>query len=262
MIDFLFRLPWWLLAVVLNVWLVGFGLVGVWLVRRYVTPRLHLRYEDAYLGAAVLQSSMLLYGLVAALTAVGVWQRYSEASGVVSSEATAITSLWRDLGGYPEAQRDATRDILRGYTLQVINEAWPIQRQGRIPTEGVDWMDRLQAGLYSFEPATEAQEIIHAETLRAFNQLVQFRRQRLDTVQSGLPPVMWRVLLPGAMACVFVSFFFHVGNIRYHALLVTVLAGSLAMALFLIIALDRPLRGPTGIGADSYQLIYDHHMKQ
>jgi hypothetical protein len=34
------------------------------------------------------------------------------------------------------------------------------------------------------------------------------------------------------------------------------------MVLFMIIALDRPLRGDTGIGPEPYQLIYDHHMKR
>jgi hypothetical protein len=42
---------------------------------------------------------MLLYGPIAALTAVGVWQRYSRVSHVVSGKATAIASLWRDLDG-------------------------------------------------------------------------------------------------------------------------------------------------------------------
>src|SRR5262245_7622847 len=122
-VDYLFSLPLWLLAVVLNAWLIGFGLVGLWLVRRYIVLRMRLRYDDAYLGAAIVQSVMLLYGLVAALTAVGVWQRYSQAADVVSGEATAIASLWRDLGGYPQPQRDDMRSILRDYTQQVINEA-------------------------------------------------------------------------------------------------------------------------------------------
>jgi hypothetical protein len=261
MMEFLFLLPRWLLALVLNAWLMGFGLVGIWFVRRYVLTRMRLRYDDAYFGAAVLQSTMMLYGLVAALTAVSVWQRYSDASSVVSSEATSIASLWRDLGGYPQPQRDAMRGVLRGYTEQVINEAWPLQRQGEIPSQGVEWMDRLQEQLFAFEPVTESQKIIHAETLGAFNDLVEHRRQRLDAVQAGLPTVLWYVLMPGAMVCILLSFFFHVDNGRFEAVLVIGLAGSLAMVLFLIIALDRPLRGEAGIGPDSYQLIYDHHMR-
>ena len=129
-----------------------------------------------------------------------------------------------------------------------------------IPREGVDWMDRLQQHLYAFEPATESQKALHAETLEAFNELVQQRRQRLDSVQAGLPGVLWTLLLPGAMGCIALYLFFHVDNPRFQVLLLLGLAGFLAMVLFVIIALDRPFRGDMGITAESYQLIYDHHM--
>lgn len=262
MIDFLFSLPLWLLGVLLVVWLAGFGLAGLFVVRRRVLPALHLRYDDAYFGATVVQSAMLLYGLIAALTAVGVWQRHTQAAGTVSGEATAIANLWRDIGSYPQPQRDQMQDILRGYTEQVINEAWPQLRRGQIPRQGVEWMDRLQAQLFGFEPVTESQKILHAETVHAFNHLVQERRQRLDAAQGRLPSVLWWVLLPGAMGCMALCLFFYVKNIRFHIILLVGLSVFLAMVLFVIFALDRPLSGDMGITADSYQLIYDHHMKK
>jgi hypothetical protein len=262
MTDFIFSLPLWLLAIILNVWLMGIALVGLWIVRRYVLPRMLLTYDDAYYAAAIVQSAMLLYGLVTALTAVGVWQRYAQVSDVVSGEATAITSLWRDLGGYPQPLRGTTENILRGYTEQIIRDAWPQQRRGQIPREGVAWMDRLQADLFTFEPATESQKILHAETLQSFNQLVQKRRQRLDSVHAGLPGVLWFVLLPGAMGCVVICLFFQIRNAYFQGILLVSLAGFLAMVLFVIIALDRPFVGEMGITAESYQLVYDHHMKR
>ena len=260
-VDLLISLPLWLLAVVLNVWLMGFALAGLWFVRRYVLPGMRLDYNDAFFAAAIVTSAMLLYGLIAALTAVGVWQRHSQASDVVSREATAITTLWRDLGGYPQPLRDHTRKVLRDYAEQVVNGAWPQQRRGQIPREGVEWMDRLQAHLYAFEPATESQKILHAETLRAFNELVQQRRQRLDAVQAALPGVLWWMLLPGAMGCIVLCLFFHVVNVRFQAILLLGLAGFVAMVLFVILALDRPFSGAMAIDADSYQLVIDHHMK-
>lgn len=262
MMDLLFRLPVWLLALVLNVWLMGTALVGLAIMRRWVLPRLKLAYEDAYYAAAIVQSAMLLYGLIAALTAVGVWQRNSEVADIVSGEATAIASLWRDLGTYPQPHRDATQDLLRGYTEQIIQDAWPQQRLGRIPSEGVEWMDRLQAQMFTFEPVTESQKISHAEAFRAFNNLVQQRRQRLDAVQTGLPGVMWGALLPGAMGCIFLCLFFRLESARYQAILLLGLSGFIAMVLFVIIALDRPLRGALAISAESYELVYDHHMKK
>ena len=62
MVDLLFSLPLWLLATVLNVWLMSFALAGLWIVRRHILPRMRLGYDDAYFAAAVMQSVMLSTG--------------------------------------------------------------------------------------------------------------------------------------------------------------------------------------------------------
>jgi hypothetical protein len=262
MIDFLVSLPLWLLAVVLNLWLIGFALTGQWFMRRRVVPRLRIGQEDAlFYGAAVMQSVIVLYGLVAALTAVSVWQRHSTVSDVVSAEATAIAALWRDLGGYPQPERDSIRSLLRGYTQQIIEQAWPAQREGRTPRGGVEWMDRLQAQLFDFEPRLEKHKILHGETLNAYNRLVQARRVRLDSVHGGLATVMWFALLPGAMGCLLLALFFRIEDAVFQGVMLTGLSGFMAMVLFVIIALDRPFQGAMAIPADSYQLIYDQLMQ-
>ena len=80
----------WLLAVLLNVVLMGTGLCGLWVARRWVIPWMRLSYDDAYVAAAVVQSVMVLYGLIAALTAVGVWTKFTQVEDIVSAEATTI----------------------------------------------------------------------------------------------------------------------------------------------------------------------------
>ena len=261
MIDFLTGLPLWVLGLVLNVWLIGFTLVALGILRRWVFPRVRMSSEPAlYFSIGVMQAGFMLFGLIAALTAVSVWQRYEQVSGVVSEEATAIAGLYRDFSGYPQPQRGEMQEILRGYTRQIIEEAFPAHRDDRVILKGVEWMDRLQARLLAFEPSTESQKIVHAETLRAFNELVQKRRQRLDAVQSGLPGVFWLMLLPGAVGCLGMALFFHVESAALQTILLLGLAGFLAMVLFVIIALDRPFQGDLGIAPDSYILVRDHHM--
>jgi Protein of unknown function (DUF4239) len=263
LIDFLSSLPLWALAIVLNLWLMGFSLASLWGLRRWVLPRVHLNTDASlFYAAAVMQSVMVLYGLVAALTTVSVWTKHSQVSDIVSSEATAIASLWRDLGGYPQRERDSMREVLRGYTNQIIQEAWPEQRQGRVPRTGLEWLDRFQAQLFAFEPALESQKILHAQTLSAYNRMVEARRLRLDAVNSGLPGVMWFVLLPGAMGCLLFSLFFPIEEPHFQAVLVAGLAGFVAMVLFVIVSLDRPFQGAMAIPADSYQLIHDQLMKR
>lgn len=263
MMDFLLALPLWALAVVLNIWLMGFALVSLYAFRRWLLPKLRIHSDAAlFYITAVMQSSMLLYGLVAALTAVSVWQRHAQVSDIVSSEATSIASLWRDLDGYPPPVREAMQEVLRGYTLQIIQEAWPLQQQGKIPRQGVEWMVRFHTQLYAYEPVTEGQKILYGETLNAYNRLTQARRARLDSINTALPTVMWFVLLPGAMGCLLLALLFPIEDARFEAVLVVALSGFLAMVLFVIISLDQPFRGPMAITPDSYQLVFDQMMKR
>jgi hypothetical protein len=122
-------------------------------------------------------------------------------------------------------------------------------------------MDRFQGILVSFEPATEGQKLLHGETLRAYNSLIQARRMRVDAVLTHLPTVMWIVILLGAIISLCASFFFSVEDVRLHAILVTLLAIFIGVVIFMTFALDRPFVGDLGVSADAYQLIYDHLMK-
>ena len=49
---------------------------------------------------------------------------------------------------------------------------------------------------------------------------------------------------------------------RLHAVLASLLAIFMGLAIFLILSLDRPFRGDLGITPEPYQLIYDHLMKE
>ena len=108
--------------------------------------------------------------------------------------------LYRDVGGYPEPTRSQLQRNLREYLEYVIHQAWPLQQRGQIPAGGVEQQNRFQALLLSFEPTTEGQKLLHAETLRAYDQMIEARRLRLDVVLTGLPGILWCVIVIGALA--------------------------------------------------------------
>jgi hypothetical protein len=237
-----------------------FAVAGMLAVRRRVLPRLRIHLEDSEFTGAMMQCVMVFYGLAVALIAVSVSQTYSDVSKIISVEASSLNALYRDVTSYPEPIRLELQKELRDYTDQVIHAAWPLQRRGKTPTAGFAHMSRFQAVLDKFEPATEGQKILHAETLRAYNLLIQARRQRLDAASTGLPVVMWGVIVAGAFISLSAAFFFKVEDARLHAILVTLLAAFMGLVIFMILALDRPFRGDLGIGPEPYQLIYDQLM--
>ena len=241
--------------------LCAFAVIGLLLVRRRVLPRLRVDSGDSEFTGAMMQSVMVFYGLAVALIAVTVFQTYSDTQKVVTGEATALNALYRDVTSYPEPIRTELQKSLRDYTKYVIDEAWPLQRQGKVPGGGFEHMTRFQAALTKFEPATEGQKLLHGETLRAYNSLIQARRLRLDSVSTGLPRVMWAVIVFGAFISLSSSFFFKVEDARLHLIEVLLLAVFIGLVIFMILSLDRPFRGDLGIGSEPYQLVYDQLMK-
>src|SRR4051794_39172037 len=190
MLELMFELPLALSGPAIILGLAVFAIVGLVIVRRLVLPRWRVRCEDSEFTGAMVQAVLVFYGLALALIAVSVWQTYSDVSKIVSQEATALAALYRDVSGYPAPVRQQLQQELRDYTTDIIERAWPLQKRGRMPVRGVQYMHRFQARLIAFEPGSEGQKLLHAEALRAYNHLMICRRMRLDAVNTGLPAVM------------------------------------------------------------------------
>ncbi len=257
MLEFVFDIPLVIAGPAIIGTLCVFAIGGVLLVRRCILPRLRIHVEDSNFTGSMMQCVIVIYGLAVALNAVSVSQTYSDVSKIISGEASALNALYRDVTSYPAPIRADLQQSLRDYTDQVIHGAWPLQRRGETPTAGFAHMTRFQSILNTFEPATEGQKILHGETLRAFNVLIQARRMRLDAATAGLPTVMWIVIVAGAFISLCASFFFKVGDARLHGILITLLAVFMGLIIFMILALDRPFRGDLGIGPRPYQIVYD-----
>ncbi len=261
MFEFVFDLPLVVTGPAIIASLCLFAVAGLVVVRRRVLPSLRIDAADSEFSGAALQAVMVFYGLAVALIAVSVWQTYSETEQIVSEEATTLAALYRDVSSYPDSVRPQLQNDLREYVRYVIEEAWTLQRRGKVPGGGVERMDRFQAALAGFEPSTEGQKLLHAETLRAYNQMIHARRLRLDAVNTGLPFVMWAVIVAGAIIGLSSAFFFRVEDARLHGIQVLLMAVFIGLVIFMIFALDRPFRGDLGLRPDPYQLIYDQLMK-
>jgi hypothetical protein len=246
-------------ALIMVVFIEVVSLAGLVLVRRHLIPRLH--YHDGANDAVsgTVQAIGVFYGITVGLIAVGVWNTYSSASDLVSREAAATSALFRDVNSYPSPLREELRKSIRDYTVFVIERAWPAQKrgQGQMIDEGTLILDNFQKKLTSFQPANTSQTVIHAETLRAYNDFVEYRRLRIDAVSGGLSSVMWAVIWVGAAISIGIAYFFNIPDLKLHAIMVALMGGFLAMVLFMIIINDKPFYGSVSISSDPYRLILE-----
>ena len=157
--------------------------------------------------------------------------------------------------------RAALQDDLGNYTLNVINVAWPLHRKGIIQTSGTELLDAFQKKIVVFEPSSEGQKILHAETYREYNRLVEFRRMRLERVNGGLDAALWFMLLAGAFIGIANTWFFQLKNQRMHFWMTFLLSALLGVLMFEVAAMDNPFRGNMSIRPDAFVTVYEQLMK-
>jgi hypothetical protein len=244
-------------AAIMVVFIETISLIGLFLVRRLLIGRFyyHEGANDAVSGTV--HAIGVFYGITVGLIAIGVWDTNSNAYDLVSKEATSIGVLYRDVSSYPQPVRDELRGNLREYTVFIIEQTWPGQKKGQILNAGTRIMDDFQARLNAFEPLTPGQASLHAETLRAYNNLIEYRRLRIGAVNSGLSIMMWAVIWVGAAITIAVVYFFKLHDAKLHAILVALMGGFLAMVLFMIMINDKPFYGYSSVSSEPYKLILD-----
>jgi hypothetical protein len=211
--------------------------------------------EPFYSGALV------FYGIMLGLITVATWEHFTEVEDIVSAESVSLAVLYRDVSGYPEPIRTELQNHIRDYTRFIIDEVWPAQARGVILTEGVTRMNAFQEALLAFEPVTEGQKILHAEAFKAYNEMIEQRRLRIETITGNIPATMWVVVVIGGFVIIGLAYTFRVDDLKLHAFLVGTIAILIGMLVFVIYTLESPYRGDVSIQPDSYQLVLDTLMQ-
>ncbi|HEY8276740.1 MAG TPA: hypothetical protein VIG52_07075 [Methyloceanibacter sp.] len=256
----------WIYDVPALVVLVLFGTVFVgtcWLGIIFLCPRIKpLLHKDSGLNEILgdfLQYFGVIYGLLLGLLAVSTYQNHEDAERAVINEASALAALYRDISMYPEPYGSELKGFLKDYTRYVIDEAWPLQRIGVVPEGGVARIAAFHAKLIGFEPQTKAQEALHDASLRQFNTFYEYRRTRLYSVNTGIPPIMWMTVGAGAIINILLLWLF---NLRRgtHLLLGGLISFFTATMICVIALLGNPYRGEVGIPPQAFELIYNQLM--
>ena len=251
-------------ALIIVVFVETVSLAGLLLCRRFVIPRLRYHDDISEAVSGTVQAIGVFYGITVGLIAVGVWNTNSNASDLVSREATAIGALYRDVKGYPDPLRSELQSKLREYTLFIIEKAWPSQQEGRGQQlhEGVAIMDEFQTELYTYNPTTPGQVALHNETIASYNRLIEYRTLRIDAVNNKLSGVMWAVIWVGAVLSIGIAYFYKIEDWRIHWILISMMSGFLALVLFMIVINDRPFYGNDRVTATPYILIKNRLMER
>jgi hypothetical protein len=254
-----YDLPNWLFGTLTVGAFVAAGLAGLFLTRRWV-ERLHETDSHNDIVGFYLAGMAVFFGVTLGLLAIAVWTTYSDVENKISHEATAVGALYRDISAYPDPVRGILQDDLRRYTRAVIDVGWPMQQHGIVPNNATGMLNDFQEHFMSFEPSTERQKILAAEAYRAFNDLTESRRARLNSVTEEMPGPLWALVIVGTLICIALTWFFHMGSFRMHVSMTILFSSLLGLIIYLIAVLDNPYRGRVSVSPEPLERVYQQVM--
>lgn len=259
MFYWIYDLPNWVVLVLFTLVAVAFGWLAVFLLRS-VNRRLFGDADDDERNSLielVLTGTGLFYGLLLGLIAAATYTTFTDTENAVHNEATALTAMYRDVSNYPEPARDQLRGDIENYVRSVIDQSWPAQQQGEVAHGEDSIADTIQNKLASFEPTTEGDKILHAETLGQFTKFIELRQQRLNAVTSSLPDPLWWVLVVGAVINIALIAMLSVRRLAAHLVISGLFAVFVAMMIFLIVSMDNPFRGEFSVQPDAFHALQE-----
>ncbi|WP_295811402.1 DUF4239 domain-containing protein [uncultured Nitratireductor sp.] len=257
--DFIYDIPTATLAIVFiisTLSAVGVGIfIGKPLVRLLLGSGPDFNESIDY----VTSGFSLFYGLLLGLLTVAAYENSERVKESILNEATSLGSLYSQLNIYPEPFRSDAKWSIRDYVLYTVHKEWPAHRKGRILNGGYNRAEAIRRHLAEFEPQTRPEEIVHTEVISSFQEFSDSRQRRLAGVVTAIPNILWDAVLIGAGTSTLLMTILRI-RVRQHIVLGSVTALFLAVILFVITILDRPLRGEAALKPEPFVLLWSRSM--
>ncbi len=203
----------------------------------------------------------VFYGITLGLLAAGVWQNLQDAEQKVNTEASATAALYRDVKSFPSPLGDSLKMYLQTHTYILIHESWELHHKGVVLTKGTPILNKFQDLLYGFKPQTLAESNLHQEALKQYNKVIELRVDRLNSVNNGMPSLIWLLIFLGGAITLIICWLFNIPSLRMHIIMNALIGLAVGTLIYLIIMLDYPFRGHLAVDTGAYELVYNQLMK-
>jgi hypothetical protein len=218
---------------------VAAAVVGVLIVRRrFRSQELSKHHEVAGYLLAVVST---LYSVLLGLIVVNAQSKYDQARLTAEVEANCCSDIGNFCRGLPEEVRDSIRGPLKEYYIVVQTEDWQAISQGKTE-QSIPQYQALWRSIAAYEPQGNREVSCYQSILSTMKSLADARRYRMFARKRMLSPIVWIVLLAGAVMTVVFTYFFWVESSTMQIVLTVFVALFISLNLLLVRLFDNPYR--------------------
>jgi len=220
----------------------------LYLLKRVWNPRSRSGHNDV-IGTNV-NVIGTTYAVLIAFMLSNVWINFRAAETNSEQESNCLVNLYRIAKNLPQPQRGRIELYARQYALDAVNVEWQEMENNRDMSRGIT--QPFWDALAEVKPGSAAEQEGLSQSFNELRELTEHRRIRALQSRSHLPPLLWAVLVVGAIVTILSACLFGVENFRLHMVQVSFLAFLLALVLVAIGDIDSPFTGPVRVTPDGF----------
>jgi hypothetical protein len=238
-------MPTWLAGVVI----VGGSMAVAALITFFVRQRVRQPSGESHNEVAgfIFATVGVLYAVLLALMVFALWEQYGTADRAAAQEAAALLATARYSGTLPEPVRHEMHDQLHAYAEVVLNNEWKTMTEAS-GTAGDKVIADLWTSYAKLRPVSD-----YSDAVTLLDDLSTSRTQRILSSQAALPWLFWVVLVGGGLITLIFCFILFMENAPVHASMSALLAGIIALCLWLIFEVNHPFEGAVQVPKDAFE---------
>ena len=243
-------IPIGLLLLCISMLLAAGGLIVVQLL---VPKEVRMQHNDV--AGFIYAVLGVVYAVLLGLMVVAVWEQWNAAAGRADQEASELAEVFWVADRMPGPDGPRIQELALSYAKVVVEEEWPLMRQGKSSQKAWDLLDEIRSGVQDLQPSTPAQLIVYEQALERVHELADARRERLLDADHGLPAILWIILIIGGVVVVGFTYLFGLESTVVHLFMVSALALIISLVLFTVAELEFPFRGGMWIAPEAMEQV-------
>ena len=235
-----------LLALVFVGGAILYGVVGVLAGRKFIHPHVAEGHNDVLVPLFL--TAGVIYAVLLGFMVVAVWESYDAAHSTAAEEAATLVPLYRQTNDMAPVPGGKMRVLIRAYAEAVATDEWPsLEATGHASEKARKITGDIMRVYGTLNPATKVREIIDAQFLSTFSELLIDRNKRLMQASESLSWIMWLGAIGGGVIVVGMSFILYMDTWWPQMLMAGVMSALIGMLLFMMAVLSRPFVGPLAL---------------
>jgi len=235
-----------LLALVFVGGAILYGVVGVLAGRKFIHPHVAEGHNDVLVPLFL--TAGVIYAVLLGFMVVAVWESYDAAHSTAAEEAATLVPLYRQTNDMAPVPGGKMRVLIRAYAEAVATDEWPsLEATGHASEKARKITGDIMRVYGTLNPATKVREIIDAQFLSTFSELLIDRNKRLMQASESLSWIMWLGAIGGGVIVVGMSFILYMDTWWPQVLMAGVMSALIGMLLFMMAVLSRPFVGPLAL---------------